>query len=306
MRSMLVLRGLAAGITIVGVATIVFALLHLAPGDPVDVMLGESARPAERLQLRAALGLDRPLFVQWLDYLGGLARMDLGMSLHGRVPVATLLATRFPATLALALAALGIALGLALPLGVTAAVRHRRAFDRAALAFAALGAAIPSFWLGPLLILVFAIGLEWLPVSEIGTARGLVLPALTLGIGMAALLSRMVRATLLEVLAEDYVRTARAKGLPEPAVIAHALRTAALPLLTVVGLQFGALLSGAVITETLFGWPGIGSLLVEAIQRRDYPLVQGCVALIAICYVLVNSATDLVCRLADPRLRDVA
>jgi peptide/nickel transport system permease protein len=268
-------------------------------------MLGESARPAERAELRRALGLDRPLAQQWLAYLEGLTRLDLGSSLHARAPVASLLAQRYPATVALAGAALVIALSIALPLGVFAARARGGMWDRANLWFAGLLAAIPSFWLGPLLILLFAIALEWLPVTDSSSARGMVLPGLTLGLGMAAVLARLIRATLIEVLHEDYVRTARAKGMPERIVLLHALRAAFVPLITALGLQFGALLSGAVITETLFAWPGIGSLLVEAIHRRDYPLVQGCVLAIAVTYVIVNALTDLLARRADPRAEEL-
>lgn len=302
-------RGIAARagsvmVTVVGVASVVFLLLHLVPGDPVDVMLGESARPAQREALRAALGLDRPLLAQWLDWLAGLARGDLGDSLAAGAPVAGLLLERLPATVALAAAAAAVALALGLPLGVLAALTRGSAWDRTAIGVALLGAAVPAFWLGPLLVLVFALWLGWLPVSGADAPGALVLPALTLGTGMAAVLARMVRAALLEVLDEDWVRTARAKGLPPGrVVVAHALRVAAAPVVTLLGLQAGALLGGAVITETVFAWPGLGSLLVESIQRRDYPVVQACVLAVALAYVAANAAADAVCALLDPRLR---
>lgn len=297
------LRLASAALTVLGVITVVFMLVHLIPGDPVEVMLGESARPAERAELRAALGLDRPLPVQWLDYLGRLARGDLGRSLHSRAPVRALLAERLPYTALLAGAALGVALAVALPLGIGAALRRGTPLDTAAMVFALAGVAVPNFWLGPLLILVFAIGLGWLPVSGAAGPAAIVLPALTLGTALAAILARMLRAALLEVLEEDYVLAARARGLPERVVIGrHALRNAAVPVVTVLGLQLGALLAGAVITETIFAWPGIGSLAVDAIHRRDFPVVQACVLVVSLVWVVVNAFTDLACAALDPRL----
>jgi peptide/nickel transport system permease protein len=294
----------SAGLVVLGVACLVFLLIHLVPGDPVDVMLGEAAQPADREALRAAMGLDRPVHVQLRDYLVGLARLDLGVSLHTRQSVAALLAERLPATVELAAASLLVALALALPLGVLAAVRQGSLWDRGAMTFSLLGVSIPNFWMGPLLILVFSLWLGWLPVSGRDGLASLVLPALTLGTAMAAILARMVRAVLLEVLGEDYIRTARAKGLPEHIVVLrHALRNALLPIITLLGLQLGTLLGGAVITETIFSWPGIGQLTVEAIQRRDYPVLQACVLLIAVAYVLVNTLTDLVYAWIDPRVR---
>jgi ABC-type dipeptide/oligopeptide/nickel transport system permease component len=294
----------SAALAVLGVCTLVFLLIHLVPGDPVEVMLGEGASAADREALRSALGLDRPLGEQYLAYLDRLVRLDLGVSLHDRRPVADLLRERVGPTLELALAALALAVLIALPLGMLAAQHRGGLLDRAAMGFALIGAAIPNFWLGPLLILLFSLWLGWTPVSGREGALSLVLPALTLGTGLAAVLARMVRASLLEVLGEDYVRTARAKGLGPVAVLwRHALRNAWLPILTLVGLQLGALLAGAVITETVFAWPGLGSLLVEAIQQRDYPVVQGAVLLISLTYVLVNAATDLGYGLLDPRIR---
>jgi peptide/nickel transport system permease protein len=267
-------------------------------------MLGETAAPADREALRHALGLDLPLGQQLTRHLGGLLQLDLGTSLHSKRPVATIIAERFPATLRLALASLAVAVVIALPLGILAALRQDSAADRLAMGFALLGVSMPNFWLGPSLILVFSLWLGWLPVSGEQGAGALVLPALTLGTGLAAILARMTRASLLEVLGEDYIRTARAKGVaPQRVILRHALPNAALPLLTVLGLQLGALLGGAVITEVVFSWPGIGQLTVEAIQRRDYPVVQACVLLISACYVLVNMATDLAYTVLDPRIR---
>ncbi len=289
---------------LLGVLTIVFFLLHLVPGDPVDVMLGEQALPADRAQMRAALGLERPLGVQYAHYLARTVRGDLGTSFRQRRPVAALIAERIPATVELMLAAMAIAIALALPLGLLAALHHGRWLDQLASGFAVLGVATPNFWLGPLLILAFAIKLDWLPVNERGGLAHLVLPAVTLGTAMAALLSRMTRTALLEVLGEDYIRTARAKGLPERHVLfVHALRNALIPVVTVIGLQVGVLLSGAIITESIFDWPGLGTLLLGGIYGRDYPLVQGCILVIALTYVTVNLLTDLAYGWIDPRIR---
>lgn len=291
----------AAGV-VLGVALLTFLLAHLIPGDPVELMLGESARPADRDALRVSLGLDRPVAVQLADQLARAVQLDLGTSLYSRRPVSELIAERFPATLQLAIAALVVAVAVALPLGVLAARRRGSTADAAAMGLALLGQSVPSFWLGPLLILVFSVWLGWTPVSGREGTLSLVLPAATLGMGMAAVLARMVRSSLLEVSGEDFLRTARAKGLTEAAVLwRHAVPNAALPVVTVLGLQAGALLGGAVITETVFAWPGIGSLLVEAIQRRDLPVVQGCVLLVSVCYVAVNALTDLAYGWLDPR-----
>jgi peptide/nickel transport system permease protein len=301
--SYLAARALSALVVVLGVICVVFLLIHLVPGDPVEVMLGEHAGPADRAELRAALGLDRPLGQQLLAYAEGLWHLDLGSSLHARRPVSELLAERIPATLELAIAALGVALFLALPLGIVAAMRPNSAWDIGAMGFSMVGASIPNFVMGPLLILVFSLWLGWLPVSGREDPLSLVLPAVTLGTALAAILSRMIRSALLEVLGEDYIRTARAKGLDERRVVLrHALRNAALPIITVLGLQLGTLLGGAVITEMVFSWPGVGQLTVEAIQRRDYPVVQGCVLLISLSYVAVNTATDLGYALLDPRI----
>ena len=300
----LVTRLGAAALVLRGVGTLVFLLIHLVPGDPVEAMLGEGARPADRAELTRALGLDRPLGEQYVRYLGRLARLDLGQSFVYQRAVADLLAERLPATLTLAAVALALALMLAIPLGVLAACRRGTPLDAAAMGFSLLGSSVPNFWLGPLLILVFSLSLGWTPVSGREGPGSLILPALTLGTSLAAILARMVRSSVLEVLGEDYIRTARAKGLSPAAVLwGHALRNAWLPVLTLVGLQLGGLLGGAVITETVFAWPGLGSLLVEAIQGRDYPVVQGCVLLVSLSYVLVNTGTDLVYAWVDPRIR---
>jgi peptide/nickel transport system permease protein len=304
MRRYVLHRLLLAVPTVFGVITLVFLLIHLVPGDPVDVMLGETARAADKVRLRHQLGLDRPLPIQYARYLRRLARADLGRSLHSGRPVRRMIVARYPATIELAGGALLVAVLLAAPLGIVAAARRGSLFDALCRSIAVVGAAMPNFWLGPLLILVFAIALEWAPVSGRGGVAHLALPALTLGMGMAAGLTRMLRATLLDRLADDYIRTARAKGASEPRVVlTHALRNAVLPVVTVLGLQAGALLAGAIITETIFAWPGIGRLTLLAIQTRDYPLVQGCMLVIALTYVVINLCTDLLYGVIDPRLR---
>ena len=300
-----VLRRLVAVLpTALGVASLVFLLIHLMPGDPVEIMLGESAAPVDRQQLREHLGLDRPLGVQYLDFLGGLARGRLGVSVHSGRPVAELLAERFPATLELTLAAMAMAIAIALPAGLFSAARAGGAADRVSVALSLAGVSVPNFWLGPMLVMLFSVQLGWFPVSGRGDWTHLVLPAFTLGASMAGILARMTRATVLEALHADYIRTARAKGVTEPAVLGrHALKNAMTPILSIMGLQFGALLAGSVITETIFAWPGIGRLTVEAIQTRDYPVVQGCVLLIAISYVLANLLVDLAYAWVNPRIR---
>ncbi|MCH7896980.1 MAG: nickel ABC transporter permease [Candidatus Methylomirabilales bacterium] len=287
-----------------GVSTLVFLLIHLTPGDPVEVMLGETALPAAREALRRTLHLDRSLPEQYFLFLQGLFTGDLGISLFSRESVSTTILKALPATIELALAGLVVALMIALPLGVLAAVKKDSGLDHGSRFVALLGISIPNFVLGPLLILAFAIQLDWLPVSGRGGFAHLVLPALTLGMALAGILSRMVRASLLEVLGQEYIRAARAKGLSEGRVILrHGLKASLIPVITVVGLQIGALLSGAIITEIIFAWPGLGRLTLQAIQARDYPLVQGCVLMFSFGYVLVNTATDLLYAYVDPRIR---
>ena len=291
-------------LVVFGVVSIVFLLIHLIPGDPVEIMLGEAASVADREALRAALGLDQPLARQFMTYLEGLLRLDMGTSYHSHRPVFELVLERLPATLVLAGMALLITLVMAVPLGIVAAVRRDSLWDSGAMGFSMLGVSVPNFWLGPLLILVFSLWLGWFPVSGRESFGAVVLPAITLGTGLAAVLSRMVRSSMLEVLGEDYMRTARAKGLaPSRIILHHGLRNALLPVITLLGLQLGALLAGAVITETVFSWPGVGLLTIEAIQSRDYPVVQACVLLISISYVLINLLTDIAYAWVDPRIR---
>lgn len=300
-----VARRLALTIPVLlGVATLVFALIHLIPGDPAQAMLGEAAPQADVDALRRQLGLDRPLLAQYGDFLAGAITGDLGTSLRTGTPVSTQIAERLPATFELALAAMLVALALALPLGIAAATWRGTFVDQAAMTLALAGMSIPNFWLGPLLAIVFAVELGWLPVSGRGGVEHLVLPALSLGLALAAMLARMTRASLLEELREPYVRAARARGVSRMrAVMAHAFRNSLIPIVTIVGLQFGAVLTGAVITETIFSWPGIGRLLIQSIGFRDYPLVQGCILLIAVTYVAVNLLTDLAYGFLDPRIR---
>jgi peptide/nickel transport system permease protein len=293
--------------TLAGIAVLVFAFLHLVPGDPVEIMLGEGAATADAEALRAALGLDRPLGEQFLRFLDGLRRGDLGQSIAFRTPVAAVIAQRYPATLELAAAALLLAVGLGLPLGIAAATHRGGALDAAARLVSLLGVCFPSLWLAPVLILVFSMQLGWLPVSGRGGLAHLVLPAVSLAAGMLGILVRLTRASVLEALDSGHVLAARARGAPESLVVwRHVVRNALGPVVTIVGLQAGALLAGAVVTETVFAWPGIGRLLVQGIGARDYPLVQGCVLVIGTTYVAVNLLTDLLLARLDPRMRDDA
>jgi ABC-type dipeptide/oligopeptide/nickel transport system permease component len=289
---------------LLGVATLVFALIHFIPGDPAQVMLGEAASPEDVAQLRARLGLDRPLLVQYGSFLGGVVHGDLGVSLRNDQPVAAQILERMPATAELALASMTVAILFALPLGIVAAVWRGTWVDHTAMTLSLVGISIPNFWLGPLMAIVFAVELGWLPVGGTGTLAHLVLPSVTLGAALAAILARMTRASLLEELREPYVLAARAKGVSRTrAVLHHAFRNSLIPIVTILGLQFGVVLTGAVITETIFAWPGIGRLLIQSISFRDYPTVQGCVLLIAITYVGVNLVTDLTYGFLDPRIR---
>ena len=289
---------------LLGVATLVFSLIHLVPGDPVQTMLGESAAPQDIARVRTQLGLDRPLYVQYWAFLKGIGRGDLGVSLRTNEPVAQAIANRMPATIELAIAAMCLAVVVAIPLGIVAAVGAGTGVDYAATTLALAGISIPNFWLGPLLAIVFAVTLGWLPVSGTGTLAHLILPAITLGAPLGAVLARMTRASVIEELRELYVLAARARGVSRTrAVLRHAFRNSLIPIVTVLGLQIGAVLTGAVITETIFAWPGVGRLLIQSINFRDYPLVQGCILLIAVTYVAMNLITDLAYGLLDPRIR---
>jgi ABC-type dipeptide/oligopeptide/nickel transport system permease component len=294
------------------VVSLVFLLIHLVPGDPILQMLGDSATPADIGALRHQYGLDLPLGVQYMRYWAGVLHGDLGSSIRLHDTVGHLIAARYPYTLALAATALAMGLVLALPAGVLAAVRRGRWIDQSLSVVSLFGLSVPGIALGPVLILIFSVSLGWLPVS--GASSGgrhsaidwqyLVLPSIAMGASLAAILTRMVRTAMLEELGQDYIRTARAKGLAESAVVwGHALPNALVPIITVVGLQFGALLAGAIVTEKIFSWPGLGRLLVDAISNRDYALVQGSLLSIGLTYVLVNLLTDVAYRVVNPRMR---
>jgi ABC-type dipeptide/oligopeptide/nickel transport system permease component len=287
------------------VVSIVFLLIHLVPGDPIQQMLGEGARPADIVALRHTYGLDAPLGQQYIRYWRGVLHGDLGHSLRLNDSVTHLVLARYPYTIELAAAAVLLALALAIPAGITAALHRSRWQDQTVGVVSLLGLSFPGFALGPILILLVSIKLGWLPVSGPGDIAHLILPAVTMGSALAAILTRMVRTAMLEELGQDYIRTARAKGLPERTVVyKHALRNAMIPVITLVGLQFGALLAGAIVTEKIFSWPGIGQLTVSAISNRDYSLLQGCILAVGLTYVLVNLATDVLYLVVNPRIRD--
>jgi peptide/nickel transport system permease protein len=292
------------------VVSVVFLLIHLVPGDPIVQMLGEGATASDIGALRHAYGLDAPLLQQYLHYWHGILHADLGQSLRMHDSVTHLILQRYPYTLALTIAALIIGVGASVPTGIASALQRNRWQDRSLGVLSLVGLSFPNFALGPILILIFSIGLGWLPVSTAGNGSPtdfllhLILPAITLGLSLAAVLTRMVRTAMLEELGQDYIRTARAKGLPERTVVyRHALRNALIPVLTVIGLQFGSLLAGAIVTETIFSWPGIGRLTISAIYNRDYALVQGCILAVGLTYVAVNLLTDVAYTVANPRMR---
>ena len=285
------------------VLTVVFSFLRLIPGDPVEAMLGEGARSADVASMRKELLLDQPLYKQYGRYVRGIFQGDLGYSWNTRMPVVSSIASRLPATLQLAAGGMLIAILISFPLGIFAAKNANRLPDKLTMILSVGVGAMPHFWLAPLLILFFSIFLGWLPVSGRGTILHMILPSLTLGLALTAILVRMIRSSLLEELHSDYIRTARAKGCSERRVFRiHALRNAMLPVVTIMGLQFGSLLTGAIITETIFSWPGIGRLLIQAIYSRDYPLVQGCILVFAALYAVVNLVVDLLYGALDPRI----
>ncbi len=294
------------------IVSLVFLLIHLVPGDPIAQMMGEGASSTDLSALRHELKLDLPLHTQYLLYWKGVLHGDLGRSIRLKDSVSTLVVARYPYTLLMSITSLVLALALAVPAGVASALHRGKTTDHVLGGVSLVGLSFPNFALGPILILVFSIGLGWLPVSGAGTGPllgpdtllHLILPSVTLGLSLAAILTRMVRTSMLEELGQDYIRTARAKGLPERTVVyKHALRNALVPVLTVVGLQFGSLLAGAIVTETIFSWPGIGRLTLSAISNRDYALVQGCTLTIGLTYLAANLLTDLLYTLANPRLR---
>jgi peptide/nickel transport system permease protein len=279
-------------------------MIHMVPGDPVAQMLGEGASVTEVERLRHEFGLDRPILDQYGTYMTGLFRGDLGVSFRNQESVTSSILARYPATIELAVAATIFSVAMALPFGVLSAVRRGQIADRAVGFFSLLGVSLPNFALGPMLILLFSIFLGLLPVSGRAGFASLVLPAVTMGGALAAITTRMVRGSMLEEIRQDYVRTARAKGLSERVVLLnHALRNGLIPVLTVLGLQAGPLLAGAIVTETIFSWPGLGRLTFQAINARDYPLLQGCILAIALTYILINLITDVLYSVVDPRIR---
>jgi len=297
-------RVLLALPVLVGVSVVVFVAIRLIPGDPAQLMAGQAATQEVVQQIRQSLGLDQPVPVQYLYFLRNVVRGDLGRSLFNGAPVVEELAQRFPRTVRLALASIAVASLIGIPAGILAATRRSTWVDTTVMLVALAGVSVPVFWLGLNLILLFSVRLQWFPSFGYETWRHLVLPSLTLGAASAAIVARMTRSAMLEVLGQDYVRTARAKGLAERVVVnRHALRNALIPVVTVLGLQLGTLLSGAVLTETVFAWPGIGRLLVEAVLARDYPIIQGATLLIAATFVVLNVAVDVLYGLLDPRIR---
>jgi peptide/nickel transport system permease protein len=303
MAAYLIRRLLQTMFVLLGVSVLSFGTLFLS-GDPTMLMASESWNQEQISTFRHQMGFDRPWFVQYLDFLGKAVQGDFGVSLRQQQPTIKLIAERMPATLQLAGASMAIAIGVGVPLGVGAATRRGSVWDNLLMLGGLLGQSLPVFWLGLLMILVFAVGLGWFPVAGTGGPQYLVLPAVTLGMFSTAYIARMTRSSMLEVLGRDYVRTARAKGLSRKhVVVGHALRNALIPLVTVIGLQFGALLGGAVITETIFAWPGVGRLTIQAIQSKDLPLVQACVLLLAVIFVVVNLVVDLLYAYLDPRIR---
>ncbi|MFN8057807.1 MAG: ABC transporter permease [Vicinamibacterales bacterium] len=306
MLSFLLRRVATALPVLAGVAIAVFLLIHLVPGDPAVSMLGEGASPADVAALRERLGLDRPLPEQFIRYTARLMQGDMGQSFRYGTPVTKEIASRLGFTILLAGCALTVALTIAFPLGVLAAVFRGRPADVALSLCALVGVSLPAFWLGPLLALVFAVRLGWLPVSGAGSVAHLVLPSLTLGTSLAAVLARLVRSSVSDELAELYVVAARARGASSMRAVGHAVRNSLIPIVTIIGLQVGAVLTGSIVTETIFAWPGVGRLLVQAIGFRDYPLVQGCILFVALVYVVVNLLTDVVYGWLDPRVRVVS
>jgi peptide/nickel transport system permease protein len=287
-----------------GVITLVFLFIHIIPGDPVVAMLGEQASAADVQNLREQLKLNEPLHIQYFLYIKALLKGDLGISLITEEPVSHIILKHYPATIELALASILIALALSLPLGIISATHKNKPIDHVSRLLALLGLSMPNFWLGPMLIIIFSLKLNIFPVSGPGGLNHLILPAVTLGTAMAAFLTRMIRSSMLEELSKEYIRTARAKGLSKWRIIfKHALKNALIPVLTIIGLQFGILLTGAIITETIFSWPGIGRMTIQAIQQRNYPLVQGAILSISVTYIFINTITDIAYAWLNPRIR---
>lgn len=286
-----------------GIVTLIFLLIHLIPGDPAIQIAGDGANPAQVAQVRERLGLNKPLLQQYLEFVGGLVKADLGRSFVTNEPVTEEIVDRYPATMELAFGSMLIALLVAFPLGMLSGIKRNSIFDNVARVFALIGVSMPNFWLGPLLIMIFAVYLGWLPVSGRDGIENMILPSLTMGLSLSAILTRMIRISISEELGQLYVLTALAKGVSRTkAIFKHALRNALIPVVTIVGLQFGALLTGAIITEQIFAYPGLGRLLIQSITSRDYPMVQGVILVIALTYIVVNLITDLLYAFIDPRI----
>ncbi len=289
---------------LIGVVTLVFFIIHLIPGDPVVMMLGENARPADIETLRHQLGLDQPILTQYVHFWAGLLQGNLGQSIYQRSDVLRLVFERLPNTMLLALCALIVSVVIAFPMGIYSALHQRKWFDYFSLGFSILGISMPVFWLGPVLILVFAVQLHVLPVAGMGSWKHLILPSFTMGFGLSAITTRLIRSSMIEVMNQDYIRTAIAKGLNKKQVVwHHAIKNVLIPVITILGLQIGALFGGAIITEVVFSYPGVGRLLIMAILRRDYPLVQGTILVIALLYILINVLVDIIYSQVDPRIR---
>lgn len=289
---------------LIGVVTLVFFIIHLIPGDPVVMMLGENARPADIEALRHQLGLDQSIVTQYIHFWLGLLQGNLGQSIYQRSDVLSLVFERLPNTMLLALCALVVSIIIAFPLGIYSALHQKKWFDYFSLGFSILGISMPVFWLGPLLILVFAVQLHLLPVAGMGSWKHLILPSFTMGFGLSAITTRLIRSSMIEVMNQDYIRTAIAKGLNKKQVVwRHAIKNVLIPVITILGLQIGALFGGAIITEMVFSYPGVGRLLILAILRRDYPLVQGTILVIALLYIVINVLVDIIYSQVDPRIR---
>lgn len=286
-----------------GVSVIIFSIIRMIPGDPAQAIAGVNATPEYIRQIRVQYALDQPLYIQYGRFIAGMTRGDLGKSIFSGRPVTREIGERFPRTLLLAMVALSISTVIGVSAGIVSATRRNSIFDNASMMVALFGVATPVFWMALMLQLLFAVQLRWLPATGIGTVRNLVLPGITLGMASAALMARITRSSMLDVLRQDFITTARAKGLGERVVIyKHALKNALIPVVTVLGIQFGVLLGGAVLTETVFAWPGVGRLLVDSILRRDYPVVQGTVMLLAFLFVLINLTVDIIYAFLDPRI----
>jgi ABC-type dipeptide/oligopeptide/nickel transport system permease component len=297
-------RSLHSIFTLFGVTLFAFVLLRLVPGDPAQMVLSDTASPAEIARMRDAMGLNRPLYVQYGVYLRDLLRGDFGNSFQYRTPALDVILERLPATVKLSLAAMGLTLAVAIPAGILAAIRRQTLVDFGTMLGAIAGQSIPNFWLGLMLILVFSVNLRWLPVSGASTWRHYILPTITLAAYLMALVARLTRSSMLEVLRQDYLRTAYAKGLAQRVVLLrHGLKNAAIPIVTIVGMQIGTLLGGAVVTEAVFNWPGVGKLVMEAIWRRDYPIIQATLLLSAVIFVVINIVSDVMYTYLDPRIR---